>query len=70
MTFILRMAVRETRAAWRRLLFFFLCIAIGVGAIAALRSAIQNVGLPSFPKPTPDGNAITTSKPSGASAYS
>ena len=43
MTFVLRMAARETRAAWRRLLFFFLCIAIGVGAIAALRSAIQNV---------------------------
>jgi putative ABC transport system permease protein len=37
------MAARETRAAWRRLVFFFLCIAIGVGAIAALRSAIQNV---------------------------
>jgi putative ABC transport system permease protein len=43
MRFVLRMAVRETRAAWRRLLFFFLCIAVGVGAIAALRSAIQNV---------------------------
>jgi putative ABC transport system permease protein len=43
MTFILRMAVREVRASWRRLLFFFLCIAIGVGAIAALRSVIQNV---------------------------
>jgi len=43
MTFVLRMAWRETRAAWRRLLFFFLCIAIGVGAIAALRSIIQNV---------------------------
>jgi putative ABC transport system permease protein len=43
MTFVLRMAVRETRASWRRLLFFFLCIAIGVGAIAALRSIIQNV---------------------------
>ena len=43
MRFVLRMAARETRAAWRRLLFFFLCIAIGVGAIAALRSAIQNV---------------------------
>ena len=43
MSFVLRMALRETRAAWRRLLFFFLCIAIGVGAIAALRSAIQNV---------------------------
>ena len=34
---------RELRAAWRRLLFFFLCVAIGVGAIAALRSVIQNV---------------------------
>lgn len=43
MTFVLRMALRETRAGWRRLLFFFLCIAIGVGAMAALRSAIQNV---------------------------
>jgi putative ABC transport system permease protein len=43
MRFVFRMAARETRAAWRRLLFFFLCIAIGVGAIAALRSAIQNV---------------------------
>jgi len=41
--FILRMALRETRAAWRRLLFFFLCIAVGVGTMAALRSAIQNV---------------------------
>jgi putative ABC transport system permease protein len=37
------MALRETRAAWRRLLFFFLCIAIGVGTIAALRSIIHNV---------------------------
>src|SRR5215203_2869767 len=43
MSFVVRMAVRETRASWRRLLFFFLCIAIGVGAIAALRSIIQNV---------------------------
>ncbi|HEY8548958.1 MAG TPA: FtsX-like permease family protein [Vicinamibacterales bacterium] len=43
MTFILRMVVRETRAAWRRLLFFFLCVALGVGAIAAMRSVIQSV---------------------------
>jgi putative ABC transport system permease protein len=43
MRFIWRMAVRETRASWRRLLFFFLCIAIGVGTIASLRSIIQNV---------------------------
>jgi putative ABC transport system permease protein len=43
MTFILQMAVRETRAAWRRLLFFFVCIAVGVAAIVALRSVIQSV---------------------------
>ena len=43
MTFILRMIVREMRASWRRLLFFFLCIAVGVGAIVALRSVIQSV---------------------------
>ena len=30
MTFVLRMIVREMRASWRRLLFFFLCIAVGV----------------------------------------
>src|SRR5205809_2636821 len=42
-SFILRMAVRETRASWRRLLFFFVCIAIGVAAIVALRSVIQSV---------------------------
>jgi putative ABC transport system permease protein len=43
MMFIVRMAVREIRASWRRLLFFFVCIAIGVGSIVALRSVIQNV---------------------------
>ncbi len=43
MTFVVRMAVREIRASWRRLLFFFVCIAIGVGSIVALRSLIQNV---------------------------
>ena len=43
MTFILLMALREIRASWRRLLFFFVCIAIGVGSIVALRSVIQNV---------------------------
>jgi putative ABC transport system permease protein len=41
--FILRMAVRETRASWRRLLFFFICIAVGVAAIVAMRSVIQTV---------------------------
>lgn len=43
MMFVLRMAVRETRASWRRLLFFFACLAIGVGAIVTLRSVIQSV---------------------------
>ncbi len=41
--FVLRMALRETRASWRRLLFFFVCIAVGVAAIVALRSVIQDV---------------------------
>jgi len=43
MKFVLRMAVRETRSSWRRLLFFFVCIAVGVAAIVALRSVIQSV---------------------------
>ena len=43
MIFVLRMAARETRASWRRLLFFFICIAVGVAAIVALRSVIQSV---------------------------
>ncbi len=43
MNFIVQMALRELRSSWRRLLFFFLCIAIGVCAIVALRSMIQNV---------------------------
>src|SRR3954447_19806808 len=42
-TFVLRMAVRETRSSWRRLLFFFVCIAVGVAAIVGLRSVIQSV---------------------------
>jgi len=37
------MAARETRASWRRLLFFFICIAVGVASIVALRSVIQDV---------------------------
>ncbi|MBI4265198.1 MAG: FtsX-like permease family protein [Acidobacteria bacterium] len=43
MTFVVRMALREIRASWQRLLFFFVCIAIGVGSIVALRSVIQSV---------------------------
>ena len=43
MKFVLLMALREIRASWRRLLFFFVCVAIGVGAIVLLRSVIQTV---------------------------
>ncbi|MDA1093968.1 MAG: ABC transporter permease [Acidobacteria bacterium] len=45
MTFVLRMVGRELRASWRRLAFFFVCVAVGVGAIVALRSVIQSVGV-------------------------
>src|SRR5688572_17880774 len=41
MTFILRMAVREIRASWPRLVFFFVCIAVGVASIVTIRSVIQ-----------------------------
>src|SRR6187549_3720092 len=37
------MAWRETRAAWVRLLFFFVCVAIGVAAIVIIRSVVQNI---------------------------
>src|SRR5918993_4942592 len=43
MKFVIAMAIREMRASWHRLLFFFICIAIGVGAIVAIRSVIQSV---------------------------
>jgi putative ABC transport system permease protein len=43
MPFVIRMALRELRASWARLLFFFICVAIGVGSIVTLRSIIQNV---------------------------
>lgn len=43
MSFVAAMALRELRASWQRLLFFFLCIALGVGAIVTLRSVIQSV---------------------------
>jgi putative ABC transport system permease protein len=45
MKFVLSMAYREMRASWHRLLFFFICIAIGVGSIVALRSLIQNINV-------------------------
>jgi putative ABC transport system permease protein len=43
MTFVLGMTMREMRASWKRLLFFFVCLSIGVGAIVAIRSVIQSV---------------------------
>ena len=43
MDFIFNLTRREIRSSWKRLLFFFLCIAIGVGSVVALRSLIQNL---------------------------
>jgi putative ABC transport system permease protein len=43
MKFVFNMAVRETRSSWQRLVFFFICIAVGVAAIVALRSVIRSV---------------------------
>jgi putative ABC transport system permease protein len=43
MSFIAAMTMREMRASWKRLLFFFICLSIGVGAIVAIRSVIQSV---------------------------
>jgi putative ABC transport system permease protein len=43
--FIFQMARRELRASWRRLVFFFLSIAIGVGSIVAVRSMLQNASV-------------------------
>ena len=43
MQFILNLTRREIRSSWQRLLFFFLCIALGVGAVVGLRSLIQNL---------------------------
>ena len=43
MKFVLAMTAREMRASWKRLLFFFICLSIGVGSIVAIRSVIQSV---------------------------
>jgi putative ABC transport system permease protein len=43
MKFVGLMALREVRASWQRLLFFFICIAIGVASIVVIRSVIQSV---------------------------
>ncbi len=56
MRFIFQMARRELRSSWRRLLFFFACIALGVCSIVALRSMIQNVNRAI----ASDGRAILT----------
>ena len=60
------MAAREVRASWRRLLFFFVCVAVGVGAIVALRSIIQSVrtGLSREARTIVGGDvAISTNRP-------
>ncbi|MBI5410463.1 MAG: ABC transporter permease [Nitrospirae bacterium] len=41
--FSLRMAWRETRAAWRHFLYFFVCIALGVGALVGVGLFAANV---------------------------
>jgi len=41
--FTLRMAWREMRAAWRHFLYFFVCIALGVGALVAVGLFAANV---------------------------
>lgn len=41
--FLLRMAVREARTGWRRLLFFVLSIAVGVGALVGIASFSANL---------------------------
>jgi putative ABC transport system permease protein len=41
--FLLKMAWRETRAAWRHFLYFLVCIAIGVGALVGVSLFGTNV---------------------------
>ena len=43
MRFVLNLSRREIRSSWKRLFFFFLCIALGVGSVVALRSMIRNL---------------------------
>jgi putative ABC transport system permease protein len=42
-TFLFTMAWRETRGAWRHFLYFFVCIAVGVGALVAVSLFAANV---------------------------
>lgn len=41
--FLVRMALREARTGWRRLLFFVLSIAVGVGALVGIASFSANL---------------------------
>lgn len=43
MTFVMTMAWRETRAAWRHFLYFFFCIALGVGTLVGVGLFAANV---------------------------
>lgn len=43
MKFIFNLTIREIRSSWRRLAFFFVCIALGVGSVVGLRSLVQNI---------------------------
>jgi putative ABC transport system permease protein len=42
-TFVFTMAWRETRGGWRHFLYFFVCIAVGVGALVAVSLFAANV---------------------------
>lgn len=43
MSFVLRMALRELRGSWRRAVFFFLSLAVGVAAVVGVRSLVGSV---------------------------
>ncbi len=43
MRFALRLAAREARSSWRRLLFFFLSLTLGVGTMVTVRSLVESV---------------------------
>src|SRR5205823_4561569 len=43
MLFFITMAWRETRAAWRHFLYFFFCIALGVGTLVGVGLFAANV---------------------------
>ena len=58
MKFVLAMAVRETRASWRRLLFFFICIAVGVAATITTLAALD-LGLEQYDRERVHGHVLT-----------